>query len=129
IYGAELQIQARLSAWNFDAAASYVHSSLGAAQAIDLRTLPNGGNGLGPQCAPGQTANCFDYAPFFQDTGGSENPYSPKFTANVGAQYALQLPRGALTPRVDFSYIGRQFTTIFNNPALDQLEVRHLLNA
>jgi iron complex outermembrane recepter protein len=129
IYGAELQIQARLSAWNFDAAASYVHSSLGAAQAIDLRTLPNGGNGLGPQCAPGQTANCFNYAPFFQDTGGSENPYSPKFTANVGAQYAMQLPRGTLTPRVDFSYIGRQFTTIFNNPALDQLEVRHLLNA
>jgi iron complex outermembrane receptor protein len=129
IYGAELQLQARVSSWSFDAAASYVHSSLGAAQAIDLRALPNGGNGLGPQCAPGATANCFDYTPYFQDINGSQNPYSPKITANVGAQYAFQLPRGVLTPRLDFSYIGKQFTTIFNNPALDLLEVRHLLNA
>jgi iron complex outermembrane receptor protein len=129
IYGAELQLQGRVSSWTFDAAASYVHSALGAAQVIDSRVLPNGGNGLGPQCAPGQTANCFNYTSFFQDIAGSQNPYSPKFTANVGAQYALQLPRGILRPRVDFSYIGRQFTTIFNNPALDLLEVRHLLNA
>lgn len=129
IYGAELQVQGRVSAWSFDAAASYVHSSLGNAQAIDLRTLPNGANGLGPQCAVGQTANCFDYTPYFQDIAGSQNPYSPKFSANVGAQYALQLPRGILTPRLDFSYIGRQFTTVFNNPALDLLEPRHLLNA
>ena len=129
IYGAELEMQGRFASFSADAAASYVHSSLGAAQAIDLRTLPNGGNGLGPQCAAGQTANCFNYAPYFADVAGSENPYSPKFTANVGVQYALQLPRGVLTPRVDFSYIGRQFTTIFNNPALDLLQARHLLSA
>jgi len=129
IYGAELQFQGRVASWTFDAAASYVHSALGAAQVIDGRILPNGANGLGPQCAPGQTANCFNYTPFFQDIAGAQNPYSPKFTANLGAQYALQLPRGILTPRVDFSYIGRQFTTIFNNPALDRLEPRHLLNA
>ncbi len=129
IYGAELQIQGRMASFTVDAAASYVHSSLGAAQAIDLRALPNGGNGLGPQCAVGQTANCFNYTPYFQDIAGSQNPYSPKLTANVGVQYALQLPRGVLTPRLDFSYIGRQFTTIFNNPSLDRLEVRHLLNA
>ena len=129
IYGAELQLQGRVSSWSFDSAASYVHSSLGAAQAIDLRALPNGGNGLGPQCAPGQTANCFDYAPYFQGVAGSENPYSPKFTANIGAQYDLKLAHGVLTPRLDFSYMGRQFTTIFNNRSLDLLEVRHLLNA
>ncbi len=129
IYGAEAQLQARVAAWSFDGAASYVHSALGAAQAIDLRSLPNGGNGLGPQCPPGVSANCFDYTPYFQSISGSQNPYSPKLTANVGAQYALQLPRGVLTPRLDFSYIGRQFTTIFNNPTLDRLEVRHLLSA
>ncbi len=129
IYGAELQLQTRVSSWSFDGAVSYVHSSLGAAQAIDLRTLPNGGNGLGPQCAPGQTANCFNYTPFFQDVAGSENPYSPKITANIGAQYDLRLSHGVLTPRLDFSYIGRQVTTIFNNPAFDQLQARHLLSA
>jgi iron complex outermembrane receptor protein len=30
---------------------------------------------------------------------------------------------------MDFAYIGRQFTTIFNNQALDLLEVRNLLSA
>jgi iron complex outermembrane receptor protein len=129
IYGVEAQLQARVGALSLDGAASYVHSSLGAGNAIDLRTLPNGGNGLGPQCAPGQTANCFNYLPYFQDISGSENPYSPKFTANIGAEYELHLPKGALTPRLDFSYIGRQVTTIFNNPGLDLLEARHLLAA
>jgi len=129
IYGAEAEIQARVASWSLDAATSYVHSTLGAAQALDLRALPNGGIGLAPQCAPGQTTQCFNYLPYFQNTSGSENPYSPKFTANLGAQYDLALPVGILTPRLDFSYIGGQFTTIFNNPALDRLEVRHLLNA
>ena len=128
IYGAELQLQGRAGPWTFDLGGAYVHSMLGAATLIDARTLPSGGNGLGPQCAPGQSANCFDYTPYFQSISGSENPYSPKFTANLGLQYELHLPVGMITPRMDFSYIGSQFTTVFNK-SLDVLAGRRLMSA
>ncbi len=131
IYGAELQMQGRAGPWAFDLSGAYVHATLGSAQLIDPLKLPNGGTGLGVQCAPGVasgTNGCFDYTPYFQNIAGAENPYSPEYTADIGVQYDLPLVSGTLTPRVDFSYTGSQRASVFQDQ-LFLIPPRHLLNA
>ena len=83
------------------------------------------------QCAPGVpggTNGCFDYAPYYQNIAGAENPYSPEYTANFGVQYDAVLASGTVTPRVDFSYIGSQRASVFQDQQY-RLAARRLLNA
>jgi iron complex outermembrane recepter protein len=130
IKGFEEQAQLQLGAFGADTSVAYVHSNIGSLPPqIDQRNLPDGGVGLGPQCAPGQTVGCFNYTPYVQPVPQGPNIYSPEWTANVGVQYAFDLGQAAtLSPRVDVSYTSQQWATYFEAPE-DNLKARTLVNA
>jgi iron complex outermembrane recepter protein len=132
ITGAEAQIQAQFGAFQVDGGGAYVHSRLGAVSLVNTRLLPNAGNNLGPQCPAGTPSNppfCFNYQTYeLNDTGGP-NLFSPEWTANIGAQYRFALPGVSITPRVNFSYVGSQWTNLFYSPVTDYLPSRRLLSA
>lgn len=131
IKGIEAQVQVKFGGFSADAAVSYVDSELGSITAVNPALLPPGN--LGPQCAAGVPSNpptCFDYGPFIRTTGGGPNLLSPEWTYNLGAQYAIDLGNGRrLTPRINFAYVGSQFTNLFYSPVTDQIAGRGLLSA
>jgi iron complex outermembrane receptor protein len=130
IKGFEAQAQLQLGGFGADGSISYVDSSIGSLPSlVDERSLPNGSaQGLGGQCtAPGVPTPCFNYAPYIQPVPSGPNVFSPKWTASVGLQYALNVGRGELVPRIDASYLAEQFATIFEAP-IDRLKARSLVN-
>jgi iron complex outermembrane receptor protein len=61
---------------------------------------------------------------------GKANPYAPQWTYNIGVEYAFNVSAGAtLTPRLNYSYLGEQWTTLIEAPATDLLPAYGLLNA
>jgi iron complex outermembrane receptor protein len=130
IKGVEGQLQAKFGGFSADVSASFVDSRLPAFNTVNPRQLPAGN--LGPQCAPGQAAGptCFNYAPYVARAGGGSNLLSPRFTWNAGAQYSIPTGGGAtLTPRLNYAFVGRQYTGLFYSPTLDLLGSRGLLSA
>lgn len=131
IKGLEAQVQGRFGALGFDASAAYIHSRLASVTFVNTRPLPSGT--LGPQCASGVVSAppiCFDYRPFIQSSGDGPNLYAPEWTYNFGMDYRIPLSGDAtLTPRVNFSYLGSQFTYLAYSPISDQLPGRGLLSA
>lgn len=121
IYGLEAQAQAVFGALSFDAGASYLHSKLGTFYAADPRlpvTAPNCAISTGPV-----GGGCVNLT-------GFEQTYAPTFTFNLGAQYAIALAEGTLTPRMDFGHIGPQWGSLFEDTALgDRLQTRNILNS
>jgi iron complex outermembrane receptor protein len=116
IYGLEASIQARFGGLQLDAGFAYNHSELGNITAIAAFRLPGPATQLGPQCAPGQVAGCFDYVPFTVDLSGETNPYSPEYTANASIGYEFWIGEDvSLTPRVSISYVSSQFASIFQD--------------
>jgi iron complex outermembrane receptor protein len=132
ISGAEAQLQTQFGGFQADGGVAYVHSKLGALSLVNTRLLPNGGTNLGPQCPAGAPSNpplCFNYQPYeLNDTGGS-NLFSPEWTANIGAQYRFAFANMSLTPRVNFSYVGSQWTSLFYSPVTDYLPSRRMVSA
>lgn len=134
VKGAEAQIQAHVAGFSVDGGAAYVDSSLSGTQFVDIRSVALAFPGVSnaPQCPAGQASappTCLDYAPFTATTAGGPNLFSPKWTWNIGAQYALPLGTATLTPRVNYGYIGSQWTYIAYNPTRDRIEGRGLLSA
>ena len=132
IKGIEAQIQAKLGNFGFDASAAYIDSELASVTFVNARNgLPTGT--LGPQCPVGTDPTpgiCFDYNPFLQTTGTRPNLFAPKWTYNIGADYKFELGGDmTLTPRVNFSYTGSQFTYLGFSPISDRLPSRGLLSA
>lgn len=116
IYGLEASVQAQFGGLHLDAGLAYNHSELGAVTAVADFRLPGPANQLGPQCAPGQAAGCFDYQPFTVDLSGQRNPYSPTITANASLGYEFLIGNDAsLTPRISVSYIASQYASIFQD--------------
>ena len=130
IKGVEAQIQGRFGAFGFDASVAYLDSELGSITFVNTRNLPSGT--LGPQCPAGTPSSppvCFDYSPFLQTISGQPNLYAPEWTYNLGADYRFELGTATLTPRVNFAYVGPQFTYLGFSPVSDRIEGRHLLSA
>jgi iron complex outermembrane receptor protein len=48
---------------------------------------------------------------------GDDLPFSPDFTINVGIEYAIRIASMQLTPRLQYSYLGRQLATPFPSVA------------
>jgi hypothetical protein len=47
-------------------------------------------------------------------------PYAPEWTFNAGVQYAMPIGESAsLMPRVNYSYVGSQWTTLFDAPVTE----------
>ncbi len=133
IKGVEAQIEGQFGGLRIDAGGAYVKSRLGAISLVNTRLIPGGGAiNLGPQCGPGVPAppGCFDYSPFVVSVNGRANPYSPEWTFNAGIEYAFDLAGGAtLTPRLNYAYVGSQWTTLIQAPATDRLASYGLWNA
>lgn len=129
IGGVEASFQARTGGWSLDGGFAYNHSKLGAVRAVAAYELPNGGSGLLPQCASGVTANCFNYLPYEVNLTGEQNPYSPEWSGNVSVSYAFPLGNLTLAPRLDYSYVGSQYASIFQNTDYYLLQSRRLLAA
>jgi len=131
IKGLEAQVQARLGGFGFDASVAYIDSELASVTFVNTRNLLSGT--LGPQCPAGTPSSpplCFDYGPFLETTGGRPNLYAPKWTYSLGADYRFELGDGAtLTPRVNFAYVGSQFTYLGYSPISDYMAGRGLLSA
>jgi len=129
IKGIELQTQARFGGLSADFGGAYVNSRLGALTLVNTEALPPGTNQ--PQCTAGVLPPaCFDYGPYTLSLDGSQNPYSPEWTFNAGAQYELRIGEfGTLTPRINYSYVGSQWTTLFELPRTDFLRSFGLWNA
>jgi len=131
VKGFEAQVQGRFGPFGFDASLAYVHSRLASVIFVNNRTLPS--VTLGPQCpvgVPSAPPLCFDYLPFIQSSGDGPNLYAPEWTYNIGADYRFRLGGDAtLTPRVNVSYLGPQFTYLAYSPISDRLPGRTLVSA
>lgn len=129
IDGIEASLQAQLGGWGADAGLSYVHSHLPSPGAfVNPHTLPP--SATGAQCAPGQTAGCFDYTPYLVEGSGGPNLYSPEWTFNAGVQYTADLTDNVgLTPRVNFAYLSSQYTSLTYSNVTDYLPAHGLLSA
>jgi iron complex outermembrane receptor protein len=120
IKGGELEMHGRFGGLHVDAGGAYVNSRLGAISLVNTAALPPGTTAQNlPQCAPGALPpGCFNYNPYTVNLSGSQNPYSPEWTFNAGVEYAIPVgAAGRLTPRINYSYIGHQWTTLFESPS------------
>ncbi len=117
IKGGELEMHGRFGELHLDMGGAYVNSRLGAISLVDTETLPPGTSV--PQCVNGALPpTCFNYIPYTLNLSGDQNPFSPQWTFNAGAEYGIPVGNsGVLTPRLNYSYIGHQWTTLFEAPA------------
>ena len=133
IKGFEAQIEGQFGGLRIDAGGAYVNSKLGAISLVNTRLIPGGGAiNLGPQCGPGVPGPpaCFDYSPFVVSVNGKANPYSPTWTFNAGVEYSFDFAGGAtLTPRINYAYVGSQWTTLIEVVPTDLLPSYHVWNA
>ncbi len=132
IKGGEAELHGRVGGLGVDMGAGYVNSRLGAVSLVNTEALPPGVTEEGlPQCALGViSAGCFNYTPYTVNLSGAQNPYSPEWTFNAGLQYTYPVgPSGTLTPRINYSYVGSQWTTLFEEPVTDYLPSFGLWNA
>ncbi len=129
ISGLEFSAQGRFGAWTSNVGLAYNHSSLGNTTAIATYEIPGTVNTNLPQCAPGQAAGCNNYAPYTVNLGGEANPYSPSFQANFSLSYLYNLTgNSSLSPRIDYSFTGKQYASIFQNTGFYLLSSRSLLD-
>jgi iron complex outermembrane receptor protein len=122
IDGIEAQLQAVFGGLSASLGGSYVHSSVGTFYAIDSRA----GAPLGTPCnsATGPASA------FCTDVTGRPLPNAPKWTAQVGVQYAFDLGEGqTLTPRVDYGLVGARWATVFQVDPFDRLAAQNIFNA
>jgi len=121
IKGAEWELQGQFGGLSIDTGGAYVNSRLGAITLVNTELLPPGATGA--QCTPRVfPPACFDYAPYTVSLSGDQNPFSPEWTFNAGLQYAIPVgPAATLTPRLNYSYVGSQWTTLFERYPTDHL--------
>lgn len=130
IGGIEASLQAQFGGWGADAGLAYVNSHQPSPGAfVNEHLLPPSASGL-PQCATGETAGCFDYAPYTVTGSGGPNLYSPEWTFNAGVQYTADVTdQVSVTPRLNFAYLSSQFTSLTYSEVTDYLPAHGLLSA
>ena len=132
IDGIEGSLQARVAQWGVDAGLAYLHSRQPSPQPfVNNHLLPPSASSL-PQCPPGvaSPASCFDYTPYLTTTAGGPGLYAPQWTYNAAAQYEFRLAGGTtLTPRLNYAYVGGQFTSLTYSRVTDYLPAHGLLAA
>lgn len=121
LYGLEGSLQAIFGQLSLDANVGFERTSLGHFFADDPR-IP-GTAACGPLTGP-PTAACVDLS-------GRRTPYAPGLTYNFSAQYVFFLAGDrTLTARANYSHVGAQWATVFENAPLgDFLGARDLLSA
>ena len=115
LYGLEGQAQLKVSGFSGDATVSYIHSEFvhtsgGNIFAAEDVRYPVGNAARGPIIVTGLRL-----------------PFAQEWTASIGGQYDLLVGRGTLTPRVQVSYNGDQWASIFEK-AFDYIPARHTVD-
>lgn len=129
IKGIEASLEGRFGGFGFDANVAYSDSKLGALSTVATYRLPDGGIGtLGRQCPAVGGGSCFDYTPYIANVAGGTNAYSPKVTFNAGLDYGIPFGDKILRPRVTFTHIDKQYSSIFQLDDYFLLESRNLWN-
>jgi iron complex outermembrane receptor protein len=129
IKGIEASMQARLGGLGVDLGVYLNESVLGPLNTVATYKLPPSLPANTPQCAAGQTLNCFDYAPYREDVSGAANAFSPKLIVNAAVEYEFPLGAGALVPRVTYSHVDKQYASIFQADTFFLMPPRNLLGA
>jgi len=121
LYGIEASVQAVIGHFSLDANVGLEHTSVGAFFANDPR-IP-GLTVCSPMTGP-ETPSCVDLS-------GRQQSYAPELTYNIGPQYVFYLPGDSeLTISGNYSHVGSQWATLFENAALgDYLGARNLTSA
>src|SRR6185437_12263082 len=116
-----LSAQAVLGHFSFNANLGWEHTSLGTFFATDNR-LPVAGT-CDPMLGPA--------SPSCVDLSGHPQSYAPSLTYNFGPQYVFDLAGDStLTLRANYSHVGSQWATLFDNAPLgDYLGARNLTSA
>lgn len=96
----------------------YTLSSLGSTTTVASYELPANVLSGVPQCASGiaSTPLCFDFTPYEVSLSGESMPLSPRISAAASLGYRVFVGASDLMPELTFSYIGRQYASIFEIP-------------
>jgi len=131
IKGVEVAVNGHVGDLKVDFSMSYVNSSLNPTAPI-INTRLSGEPAL-PQCTASQEASsgtCFDFTPYIVNSTSGASLYSPEFSFTTGAEYTFVLNNGAeLTPRLNYAWIGEQWTNLIYDESTDLLASRGLLSA
>jgi iron complex outermembrane receptor protein len=128
IKGFEASVAAHVAGFNINASLAYNESALGSISLIASYRLPGYVSNL-PQCVGAQTQGCFNYNPYVANLSGSEDPFSPKITANASVDYGIQIGSAVLRPRVNFSHTDKQYGSVFQSDNYFLMGVRNLWGA
>ena len=130
IWGIEAGGQGSWGDFSLDFGAAYLNSSIGRfSNVINMFSFapPFIGNNVAAAEAAAFGHNCDTGNPVVTLTG-SKAPFSPEFTGNVGAQYAIHSGAGfTVTPRADVSYVGTNQADLFRC-SLETIKAHTLLN-
>jgi iron complex outermembrane receptor protein len=56
-----------------------------------------------------------------RNINGKEPPAMPRISGSVNASYRWDVPGGTLTTRAEYTYRGKQWARVFNQPSLDRV--------
>lgn len=134
IKGLEASAQGRFGDFHIDGGLSVVSSKMGSVTFIDLRAFARDHPGAStlPQCPAGvpDVPNfCYNYGSVTHTVSGKPNLYSPELSYNLGAEYVFHIADATLTPRLNYAYVGKQWTYIAYDPATDLIDGYGLWNA
>jgi iron complex outermembrane receptor protein len=143
VFGVEFAGTAELGAWQLAATGSYTKSAFSIGHIVnqDICNLYQPcAAGRPVQCPPGVAngpyngGQCFDFEsgglyvngrfyPWLENVTGLQLPNSPVFQGNLALGYRWTLRGATLTPRLNLSYQGTQYSQIYNTP-LDHYRAR-----
>ena len=135
IKGIEANMQMQLQHFGANVAAAYTHSLLAPLTDVPTYKFPAGvAQAFGaylPACPPGvaSSATCFQYAPYVVNLSGEQDPYAPALTVNVTLQYAFQIGDSTLQPRIQYSHMDKQYSTILQEDPFYEMDQRNIYNA
>jgi iron complex outermembrane recepter protein len=153
MYGFEAEMEAVFGNFAANAGLGWAHSQIGEFWTTDPRAPSQYNTVLNPwfgplalPCNPVTGPNFNAYEAYLGHGGwealgygnhtcinlkGHPQTYAPSLTANIGIEYKFELGGGdTLTPRLSYSHMGPQWSTLFDNRNYgDRLGVRNLLGA
>jgi iron complex outermembrane receptor protein len=135
IYGLEVALNGSFGNFIVSLGGDYDHSALGSLRAINPGYLPPIATNE-PQCAPGQTINCFNYNAvgptglgYYANLSGEEGTLSPLYSLNATLGYNIRIGNGRLTPEVTWTYVAHQYSNIFQQNQYYYIQPYGLVNA
>ncbi len=95
-------------------------------------TVSNAIEGSAPACAYGgayYSAACWNAViASARNIGGNQLPKMPKIAGSINAAYAVALPFGVITPRVEYVYRGSEWARVFEEASIDRIKAYGIFN-